>query len=558
MAANVQVKQSGIESAGRGLFAKKDFQPGDIVLALNRPFVAELDQERLRDTCAWCLQRGASAEDRAKATSLGLPIAGIETKACTGCKRVRYCSKTCQTRAWKREHKYECKVLAPVERPDLPHGVRAVVKLLGRLKADPEGKDQLLLDIVQFRPASDPKALEDIQRQDAQRFEDFSMLAYGAWKYAGEPMLGDMDSNAISKAFFFNIMSNTLQLSSALDDTKLGIAFDPILCSANHSCEPNTAVIFNQPQLILRAQTKIKKDEEIFMKYVDITNPFSVRQAELRQSYFFGCRCTKCRKGAIHVEDKFLKSTDTYGDDTSPTVRVDARLMKVADGLVQRHQSQLTSFWVPANSEVAQRRLAAIQAEAFATSGITFDHNKANESASEDEVKDALKLTINSGMWHITRQPVPHLLRQLLVLYVSQARTYQAWRVGIKMYFEISPFLPGQLERFYPDRVIDTFMLATITNQLCNPNIQHHRELFAESMKTGLDLRVVYMMFLIEARENLDFSYGKDSPFGRMVESMYQQTMANSDILLKDAKDMIEEVWPKLEAVAKSIDVLKL
>ncbi|KAF2210232.1 hypothetical protein CERZMDRAFT_45789, partial [Cercospora zeae-maydis SCOH1-5] len=80
-----------------------------------------------------------------------------------------------------------------------------------------------------------------------------------------------------------------------MDDTKLGIGFDPILCSANHSCDfPNTAVIFNQPKILLRAQKKIKKGEEIFMKYVDITNPFSVRQAELKESYFFSCRCSKC------------------------------------------------------------------------------------------------------------------------------------------------------------------------------------------------------------------------------------------------------------------------
>ncbi|PPJ51185.1 hypothetical protein CBER1_07495 [Cercospora berteroae] len=559
MASNVEVKKSGIDNAGRGLFAKKDFAPGDVVLSLDRPYVAELDTERLSDTCAWCFLKGVTAEERAKAVALGLPASNIETKACTGCKRVRYCSKLCQSRAWKREHKYECNIISPAERPDLPHGVRAVIKLLGRLKADPEGKDELLLDILQFKPASDSKALDDVKNLDPGRFEDFSMLAYGAYKYSGEPKVGDMDTNAISKAFFFNIMSNTLQLSSAMDDTKLGIGFDPILCSVNHSCDfPNTAVIFNQPKIVLRAQKKIKKGEEIFMKYVDITNPFSVRQAELKDSYFFSCRCGKCKKGAVHVEDKFLKSADAWGDDSSPTVRVDEKLLKVADGLVQRHQSQLPKFFIPANSDIAQRRLAAIQAEAFSTSGITFDHNKANERASEDEIKDALKLVINSGMWHITRQPAPHLLRQLLVLYISQARTYQAWRVGLKMYFEVTPFLCGQLEKFYPDRVIDGFVMATITNQLCNPNIQHHRELFAETLKGGLDLRVVYMMFLIETREMLDFSFGKDSPFGRMIEKMYQQTMANSDILLKDAKDMIDEMFPKLEAVAKSIDVLKL
>lgn len=70
-------------------------------------------------------------------------------------------------------------------------------------------------------------------------------------------------------------MSNTIQLSDALGDTSLGIGFDPVLCSANHSCEPNAAVVFNQPKLVLRAITPVKKGDEIFIKYVDVTNPVS-------------------------------------------------------------------------------------------------------------------------------------------------------------------------------------------------------------------------------------------------------------------------------------------
>ena len=58
-------------------------------------------------------------------------------------------------------------------------------------------------------------------------------------------------------------MSNTIQLSSPLDDTSLGVGFDPILCSANHSCDPNAVVVFNQPKLVLRAIKPIKKGEEI-------------------------------------------------------------------------------------------------------------------------------------------------------------------------------------------------------------------------------------------------------------------------------------------------------
>lgn len=310
-----------------------------------------------------------------------------------------------------------------------------------------------------------------------------------------------MDSNAIAKAYFFNIMSNTLQLSSALDDTKLGIGFDPILCSANHSCQPNTVAIFNQPQQLLRAIKPIKQGEEIFVKYVDVTNPTSVRQAELREQYFFTCQCTKCSTGAVHVEDQFLKP----GEELDPT------FAKVADGLIKRHEKQLSRFAVQTGDETSQKRLAALQAEAFSVSGTTFDFNKGNEAASEDEIKDALRLTINSGLWHIARQPVPHLLRQLLVLYLSQGRMYQAWRVGIKIYFEVHT----ESLSFYPDRVIDTWMLSTITNSLCNPNNTHFRQIFQETMKGGLDLRVVYFGFLLETRENLDKSFGKQSPFGR-------------------------------------------
>ena len=546
---NVQVKKSDIDGAGRGLFATQDFAAGDVILQLDRPYVAELDIQRMRDTCAWCFRRGATDPDeRSKKAGLGF-FAGVdvETKACTGCKRVRYCSKTCQSKAWKREHKYECKVLSPAERPDLPHGVRAVIKLLGRLKNDPNSEDQLLIDILQFAPAGGSGVvLEQIKKDNAQRVEDFSMLAYGAWKYALEPKIGDMDSETIAKALFFNVMSNTMQLSNPLDDISLGVGFDPIICSANHSCEPNAVAVFNQPKQLLRAIKPIKKGEEISMKYVDVSNPFSVRQAQLRESYFFRCKCSKCVKGASFIEDKFLK----------PPEELPAEYIKIADELIKRHEKQLHMFYVPANDEMAQRRIAAIQAEAFSVSGITFDFNQGNESASEEEVLDALKLCLNSGLWPYHRQPVPHLIRQLLTLYLAEGRVYQSWRLGLLRHFLISPTLYSK--SYIPDRVIDCWLMATATNSLCNPTNPNHKEIFDNCMKAGLDLRIVYFGFLIETREQVEHSYGKDSPFGRVVESVYQQTVQNTDISIDEIKNMIKENWPKLEAVAKNVDVLKL
>lgn len=202
---NVEIRKSDIEGAGRGLFSVKNFKPGDVVHTIARPAVAELDEARLQDSCAWCFHKGSSEFEREQAARLGLPEVHVDTKACTGCRKVRYCSKTCQSKAWKREHKHECKIISVPGRPDLPHGVRAAIKLLGRLKADPEGKDEALLDILQFKPAVDSKALEWIQLHQEKKWEDFNMLAFGAWKYCGEPDLGKIDSQSVTKAFFFNV-----------------------------------------------------------------------------------------------------------------------------------------------------------------------------------------------------------------------------------------------------------------------------------------------------------------------------------------------------------------
>jgi SET and MYND domain-containing protein len=195
---DIEVKPSKLAGGGRGLFTKKAVQPGEIVYSTPRAFIAEVDTARLHDTCAWCFRRPTRSDD----------IGGDEETTvlpCSACKRIRYCTKTCQSKAWKREHKYECKAIAPQDRPDLPHGARAVIKLLGRLKADPQGKDEALLDVLRFQPYADEAVLARMKKAKPQRCEDFDMLAFGAWKYAGEPKIGDVDPLGLAKGFFYNV-----------------------------------------------------------------------------------------------------------------------------------------------------------------------------------------------------------------------------------------------------------------------------------------------------------------------------------------------------------------
>jgi len=76
------------------LIAKKDYEPGDVILT-EEPLIYILasDQRRHESSCDSCLKKFDSL------------------KACSGCRFVQYCSKECQKKDWKGHHKYEeCKV----------------------------------------------------------------------------------------------------------------------------------------------------------------------------------------------------------------------------------------------------------------------------------------------------------------------------------------------------------------------------------------------------------------------------------------------------------------
>jgi hypothetical protein len=157
-------------------------------------------------------------------------------------------------------------------------------------------------------------------------------------------------------------------------------------------------------------------------------------------------------------------------------------------------------------------------------------------------------------MWSYSRQPVPHLLRQLLVHYMSTGEVYRAWRIGAKKHFECAPVLFPQ--SFYPDRVIDCWMMANVTRSLChNPAT---REIYLETKKGGLDLQIVFLGFMLELHDNIEKSYGWESPFGRVVAEAYQQVMASVTHSVEKVREDVKVTWPKLEAVARNVDVLML
>lgn len=82
----LEIKASPI--SGKGIFATKSFAPGDVVLELERPLVATLDKERVEDTCGWCF----NWINLSLTAPTAIP-AHRKVKWCSGCNKIKYCSK---------------------------------------------------------------------------------------------------------------------------------------------------------------------------------------------------------------------------------------------------------------------------------------------------------------------------------------------------------------------------------------------------------------------------------------------------------------------------------
>jgi hypothetical protein len=105
---HVEVRPS--PTSGNGLFATKDIPAGSTILLKSRPLIGELDLPRLEESCHNCFmwsQKAVSvcaihAHEPDRYPGKYPDCSGCQTegevigvKACTGCKKVRYCSKVC-------------------------------------------------------------------------------------------------------------------------------------------------------------------------------------------------------------------------------------------------------------------------------------------------------------------------------------------------------------------------------------------------------------------------------------------------------------------------------
>ena len=283
---------------------------------------------------------------------------------------------------------------------------------------------------------------------------------------------------------------------------------------ANHSCDPNAITFADGPRQTMISTRTIAKDDEITIAYIDTSNPFSYRQAELQRNYDFTCACNKCRKGPTLREDLFLRSAAETPVSDEPT-----DMMHIMD---QRYAQDPRYYIGPAPGE---RRLAAIQGMAFTLweeSQRSIDPTLALRKAQE-----GLDLCRKTGIWPIHRQPYPHLKHQKNLKLFQLGNIDLAWRGAIYRHFELDPILiPAE---HHPTRIVNTWSLIQWTNHYYNQQDSPHLH---DILSTGFSFEKVLWHLLHQVARLAKATLGN----GRITAAVQNK--------LVDMRDGIEEVAP--------------
>ncbi|PVH84318.1 SET domain-containing protein [Cadophora sp. DSE1049] len=269
---------------GTGLAASTSLKPGSLIIKLHKPNLQLIEKDSLQNVCSFCISERPSL------------------KRCSGCKIPYYCSAKCQNAHWKDIHSRECKVLKKL--PDVPPtAVRGLIVMLLRKEEEMQGEEE-----------SDWKGLESHigeLKSDTKRWEEIMLQARAGVEFtkAGAERMEE------AMRWLCVLSTNAFRITLP-DNTPVGLCLSPTLARANHSCTPNAFIVFDSRNVSLRALRPIKKDEEIFISYIDPTEDLAQRQSTLKQRYFFTCKCTRC-DGNENAYEHFLRcqKEDAYDND---------------------------------------------------------------------------------------------------------------------------------------------------------------------------------------------------------------------------------------------------
>ncbi|PRQ26466.1 putative histone-lysine N-methyltransferase chromatin remodeling SET family [Rosa chinensis] len=261
---------SNLPEKGRCIFTTEDFYPGEVIIS-QEPYV--------------CVPKNSIADHKCDAC-----FESSNLKKCSGCKIVYYCSSTCQKSEWKL-HRLECEAFSklPIE---FRHQITPPIRLTIRLHCRSKLQSQKTIptsamdnyDLVKALVAHMSK-IDDEQR----------------WLYAQMANLvslilqwPDINKKEVAENFSKMVFNAHTIYDSGLKH--LGKGLYPVISIMNHSCLPNSILVFEGRSAVLRAVQHIPKGAEVLTSYIDLVGSTVTRQKALKEQYLFTCTCPRCIK----------------------------------------------------------------------------------------------------------------------------------------------------------------------------------------------------------------------------------------------------------------------
>ncbi|KAI4307314.1 hypothetical protein L6164_030517 [Bauhinia variegata] len=292
---------STITEKGRCLLTTRDFYPGEVIIS-QEPYVCVPNNSTVETRCDVCF----------KTSSL---------KNCSACHVVWYCGSTCQKSDWKL-HRLECEAFSRLDkdkRKFVTPSIRLMLKLYIRRKLQSE-------EVIP-RTATGNYNLVEALVAHMSDIDEKQLVLYAQMANLVNLILRWPEINIKEIAENFSKFACNAHTICDSELRPLGTGLYPVISIINHSCLPNSVLVFEGRSAVVRAVQHIPNGSEVLISYIETAGSSMTRQKVLKEQYLFTCTCPRC----VKVYDDIRESAILEGYRCK-NEKCDGFLLRAADG----------------------------------------------------------------------------------------------------------------------------------------------------------------------------------------------------------------------------------
>ncbi|PNY04645.1 histone-lysine N-methyltransferase ASHR1-like protein [Trifolium pratense] len=250
-------------------------------------------------------------------------LATTNLSKCSRCQVVWYCGTPCQKSEWKL-HRLECEALSRLDnlkRKSVTPSIRLMLKLYIRRKLQDE-------KIIPSNAMDNYKLVEALVAHMSDIKEE-QLVLYAQMANLVHLILQWPEINIKEIAEIFSKFACNAHTICDSELRPLGTGLYPVVSIINHSCLPNSVLVFEGRVASVRALQHVPKGTEVLISYIETAGSTVIRQKALKEQYLFTCVCPRCSKLGQYEDVRENAILEGY---RCKTETCDGFLLRTTDG----------------------------------------------------------------------------------------------------------------------------------------------------------------------------------------------------------------------------------